>query len=77
MNFANCFFLQSCNFLIFCLILTNFLPKCRTQNVDSEKGHCAEKKAWRGAIVKVATPLYKQTLQKIFIFHNSGKIMFS
>ena len=30
---------KSCNFLIFCPILTNFLPKCRTQNVDSEKGH--------------------------------------
>ena len=33
-----------CNFLIFCLILTNFLPKCRAQNVDSEKGHGAGKK---------------------------------
>ena len=35
---------KSCNFLIFCLILTNFLPKCRAQNVDSEKGHGAGKK---------------------------------
>ena len=34
---------KSCNFLIFCPILTNFLPKCRTQNVDSEKGHGAGK----------------------------------
>ena len=48
--------------------MTNFLPKCRAQNVDSEKGHGAGKKgmalvkrawrwrkgAWRGAIVKVA-----------------------
>ena len=35
---------KSYNFLIFCLILTNFLPKCRAQNVDSEKGHGAGKK---------------------------------
>ena len=35
---------KSCNFLIFCLILTNFLPKRRAQNVDSEKGHGAGKK---------------------------------
>ena len=33
-----------CNFLIFCPILTNFLPKCRAQSVDSEKGHGAGKK---------------------------------
>ena len=33
-----------CNFLIFCPILTNFLPKCRAQNVDSEKGHGAGEK---------------------------------
>ena len=25
-------------------VLTNFLPKCRAQNVDSEKGHGAGKK---------------------------------
>ena len=31
-------------FLIFCPILTNFLPKCRVKNVDSEKGHGAGKK---------------------------------
>ena len=35
---------KSCNFLIFCPILTNFLPKFRAQNVDSEKGHGAGKK---------------------------------
>ena len=35
---------KSCNFLIFCPILTNFLPKCRAQNVDLEKGHGAGKK---------------------------------
>ena len=35
---------KSCNFLIFCPILTNFLPKCRAQNGDSEKGHGAGKK---------------------------------
>ena len=35
---------KSYNFLIFCPILTNFLPKCRAQNVDSEKGHGAGKK---------------------------------
>ena len=35
---------NSCNFLIFCPILTNFLPKCRAQNVDSEKGHGAGEK---------------------------------
>ena len=33
-----------CNFLIFSPILTNFLPKCRSQNVDSEKGHVPGKK---------------------------------
>ena len=33
-----------CNFLNFCPILTNFLPKCRAQNEDSEKGHGAGKK---------------------------------
>ena len=32
---------KSCNFLIFCPVLTNFLPKCRAQNVDSEIGHIA------------------------------------
>ena len=45
-NFLPNLFLQTsskktCNFLIFCPILTNFLPKCRAQNVDSEK------RAWR------------------------------
>ena len=35
---------KSCNLLIFCQILTNFLPKFRAQNVDSEKGHGAGKK---------------------------------
>ena len=30
--------------LFFCSILTNFLPKCRARNVDSEKGHGAGKK---------------------------------
>ena len=35
---------KSCNFLIFCLIWTNFLPKCRAQNVESEKGHGTGKK---------------------------------
>ena len=38
------FIQKSSNFLIFCPILTNFLPKCRAQNVDSEKGHGAGKK---------------------------------
>ena len=32
------------NFLIFGPILTKFLPKCRAQNVDSEKGHGAGEK---------------------------------
>ena len=35
---------KSCNFFIFYPILTNFLPKCRAQNVYSEKGHGAGKK---------------------------------
>ena len=35
---------KSYNFLIFRPILTNFLPKCRAKNVDSEKGHGAGKK---------------------------------
>ena len=37
---------KSCNFRIFGLILTNFLPKCycRAQNVDSEKGYGSGKK---------------------------------
>ena len=38
------FIQKSCNFHIFCPILTNFLPKCRAQNVDSGKGHGAGKK---------------------------------
>ena len=36
--------IKSCNFLIFCPILTNFLPKCWAQNVGLEKGHGAGKK---------------------------------
>ena len=48
-NFFHFFFLQTSskkpsNFLIFCPTLTNFLPKCRAQNVDSEKGHSAGEK---------------------------------
>ena len=43
-NFAKFVSAESCNFLIFCPILTNFLPKCRAQNVDSEKGHGAGEK---------------------------------
>ena len=35
---------KSRNFLIFCPVLTNFLPKCGAQNVDSEKGPGAGKK---------------------------------
>ena len=35
---------KSWNFLIFCLILTKFLPKCRAQNVDSKKGMALDKK---------------------------------
>ena len=30
---------KSCNFLIYCTILTNVLPKCRAQNADLEKGN--------------------------------------
>ena len=35
---------KSCIFFIFCPILTNFLPKCRAQNVDSKMGQGAGKK---------------------------------
>ena len=48
---------KSCNFLIFCPILTNFLPKCRAENVYSEKGHIAGEKGMtlvKEGIVKVA-----------------------
>ena len=69
---------KSCNLLIFSWILTNFLRKCRAQNVDSEKGHGAGKKgmaleklerAWRGAIVKVARGKH---YQKIILDNLSG-----
>ena len=39
-----CFCRLQAKSLIFCPILTNFLPTCRAQNVDSAKGHGAGKK---------------------------------
>ena len=68
---------KSCNFLIFSPILTNFLPKCRAQNVDSEKGMALGKRAWRGAIVKVArgnTNCYIQNMKALGLVVSEKKI---